>query len=212
VLIADLLWVFVIGNKNINLYFEYSVPGDVKPQPHSSTVVREKYIRAKYQHLSFVRPPQLDTAAVGKHWDDALLRGLAGDSVLAVFEALLCGASASDCLHRAVVAGALMCTVLLVVSGADLARTDADGKMARDVAKDNWQQVILNYISRNMSLICGAKKSISFKPLENHSITTAIDNSGAPANRVHSPQHDALVKKIVDSALNAAISEKDSNV
>ncbi len=144
-----------------------------------------------------------------------LLQAISEDGILRVFEALLHGGvsvSVNDYLLRSVSSGALLCTVLLVISGADLMRTDLNGKVARDLAMENSHEVILNYINRKMSLNSGAKKhSMSFKPLDSHAIVADNNtgSSGAPLIRVHSPQHDALVKKMVDSALNAAISDKD---
>ena len=239
----------------------------MKPKPHSPTAVRDKYIRAKYQHLSFTADKQhqqtlpllaATTAAADyrKQGQDLLLSAIADDALLLVaFTAIVChGALTTPTststppltplllpndhlyLHRSACAGSLLCAVLLIVSGADLTRTDVNGKLAVDIARDNGHDSLCNYISRKMS-VGNPRRNTSFKPLDQQQqqqqqqslATVVIDNSAPPSPspsphssslplssphtaRVHSHVHDALVKQMVENALSAAIEDKnDSN-
>jgi hypothetical protein len=176
-----------------------------KPDRHSTYSQREEYIKAKYDKRVFLNPPVDDENQSEEdmdRWGAALMQAVEKDDVLGALTALAHGALACFVpsevvchpdlkrfpLHTAARNGSFVCTVLLVMNGADIAERNEDGFNAAELASQNFHDDIELFLVRRLDLLV----SRGLKNAAKHDGIASVNSTDSPASQpeLHSLSHD----------------------
>eukprot|EP01083_Nonionella_stella_P098861 278086_1 len=140
--------VLELGNENVNRLLEDTIPSDYsKINQSSSPAEKEKFIKGKYMFKMFINvAKQKESGDDHQQINNKLFAAADNNQLLLIFEALCFGANL-DCrfeqhshrtaLHQTAVNNYSEATEFLLQNGATQQMEDDDGKLPRDLAREN---------------------------------------------------------------------------
>jgi len=171
----NLKYMLALGNANVNSVFEHTIPSNwTKPNAKSDREAREKFIRAKYQHKTFVNPTAIskpllklfDAASKGDYM--MLLKLFAQGVDLETVDDI-----GRTPLHLATQGGHMVAVQFLVFNRSNIAAVDRADRNALHYAADSGLNEILSFLVKN----CETNEPIHHKDASNQEpMDIAISN------------------------------------